>query len=354
MADANSSSSSSWLDSVQPFLEFLIGIFGALAIIGVFFKIQGYPNTEIFMVLGFMGEAAAFVVMGSFALLMHFMGRDQAGSEGEATAEVVTVEQQQQAPVQEMRASFREMMEERLREDLDGAMEALAQETHRFEQEMRRMAGEMEQTRSALGRVQEALGPAADGRLTEQARVLGNRMEQINAQLRQSGKKIEGAYAALEQMEDGLSRAAAGTLPEDAEHLEEGMKALGAEVQAMSSEMGPARTAVKQMRSELEQVTSGRLAENAELLGEGMGHLGEEMDGASQAVESLRADLDEMAGRFQRFNRAPGGPGSNAADGNASASNGTDRTASGAGGDYTSDTHPQNARPAPHEDTRGG
>lgn len=339
MADANTSSSS-WLDSVQPFLEFLIGIFGAFAIIGVFFKIQGYPNTEIFMVLGFMGEAAAFVVMGSFALISHFMGRGRAGSGGEAPTEVVTVEQQQ-APAKEARAIFREMVEERLHEDLDGAMDALAQETQRFGQQMHQMSDEMQQTRSALGQMRESLGSAADGRLTEQAHALGDRMEQINAQLRQSGQKIEGAQTALEQMEAGLSRAAGGTLPEDAERLEEGMQALGAEVKAMSGEMGPARTAVERMRAELEQVTSGRLAENAERLGEGMSHLGGEMDGARQAVESLRSDLDEMAGRFQRFNRAPGGGPA-----------GTPAANNGAGGSGDHDAG-QNSHPASHDEARG-
>jgi predicted nucleic acid-binding Zn-ribbon protein len=325
MAD---STSSSFLDAVEPYLQFFIGIFGALAIIGVFFKIQGYPNTELFMVLGFMGEAAAFVLMGSFVLLSHYFGPDQSQAEGGASGEVVAVEQQPPPPSQaaavgqEMRATAREMVEERLREDLDDVMEALTHEVRRFGEEMREMSNEMEHTRSTLGQMHEALGPAADGRLAEQADVLGDRMEQINAQLRQSGAKIEEGHAALERMEASLSRAADGALPEDAERLEEGMKALGAEVHAMSSEMGPARAAVERMRGELEQVTSGRLAENADRLGEGMDHLSGEMEGAGEAVERLRSDLDEVAARFQRFNgpvgRSDGTPNGNASDGDTS------------------------------------
>ena len=40
-------------------LGFFIGIFGAMAILGVFFKILKLPYFEIFMVIGFVGEAVA-------------------------------------------------------------------------------------------------------------------------------------------------------------------------------------------------------------------------------------------------------------------------------------------------------
>jgi predicted nucleic acid-binding Zn-ribbon protein len=300
MPDSNmpDSKTSSPLRSIVPYVEFFVGIFGAMAIIGVFFKIQQYPGSEIFMILGFMGEAAAFVVMGSLALLTHFFGADAAAGEEEAAATG--------------QAAIRNVMEERLGDELEPVMESMAQEVERFGEQMSEMSSEMARTRSALDQMHEALGEAADGRLAERAHALGDRMEEMHAQLQQSGAKIEGAYAALEQMEAGLSRAADGTLPEDAERLEKSMKALGNEVQAMSGEMGPARAAVEHMCGQLEQVTSGHLVESAERLGQGMNHLGGEMDGARHAVESLRSDLDEMAARFQRFNLASGdGAGSN-------------------------------------------
>jgi archaellum component FlaC len=290
------------VSSIQPFLEFFIGIFGALAIIGVFFKIQGYPNSELFMILGFMGEAAAFVIMGSFALLTHFLGEDR--TPGAASQEVVPVAQQP-SEAQEVSASFRTMMEEQISDDLSAMMGALGQEVQHFGKQIHEMTGEMERTRAALGQMQDALGSVADGRLAEQADALGEGMEEINMQLQRSSQAIGGAHSALEQMEAGLSRAAGGSLPEDAERLEEGMKVLGEEVHVMSGEMGPARTAVERMRGELEQVTSGNLAEDAQRLGEGMNHLGGEMEGARYAVETLRSDLDEMAARFQQFNRVP-------------------------------------------------
>ena len=56
------------LARITKVLGFFIGIFGALAILGVFFKILKYPNWELFMQLGFIGEAAAFVIMGCLEL----------------------------------------------------------------------------------------------------------------------------------------------------------------------------------------------------------------------------------------------------------------------------------------------
>src|SRR6056297_133147 len=75
------------LERIKKVLGFFIGIFGALAILGVFFKILKYPNWELFMQLGFIGEAAAFVIMGSLELGQAFMMDTPEKGEAPASAE---------------------------------------------------------------------------------------------------------------------------------------------------------------------------------------------------------------------------------------------------------------------------
>ena len=63
------------LSRLSGILGFFIGIFGAMAILGVFFKILKLPYFVIFMVIGFVGEAAAFVIMGVFSLIGSFSAK---------------------------------------------------------------------------------------------------------------------------------------------------------------------------------------------------------------------------------------------------------------------------------------
>src|SRR5690554_4820588 len=92
------------MNRLNGILGMFIGIFGALAILGVFFKIANYPGWEVMMAIGFIGEAGAFIVMGIFAMIAGFRGgMDQAqASSGRA---------QTAAPVPDAEAFRGEMRE---------------------------------------------------------------------------------------------------------------------------------------------------------------------------------------------------------------------------------------------------
>ncbi len=282
----------SLLSYLMPILEFLIGVFGALAIIGVFFKIQDYPNFEVYMAIGFLGEAAAFVVMGIFALVGGFAEDGRAYREGD----------EQAVPPGAASASFRKVMDEKMSASLDPAMQSLNHEVSRFGEEMRAMSAEMQQARQSVSQMRGEMSAVGEDGFSEDAAQLGEGMRHLGAEVHAMGSEMEQSRSAVEEARAVLSNMASSRLATDAEKFEEGIRFMGDEVHAMGAEMGPARHAIQGMREELNKVVSGHLAEDAERLSGGMKQLGDEMGQAGTAVEQIRADLEHLSLRFRQFN----------------------------------------------------
>ena len=190
------------LERITKVLGFFIGIFGALAILGVFFKILKYPNWELFMQLGFVGEAAAFVIMGSLELGQAFMmdtpekGEDPSGSSSDgAVASGEPVEAG--TPV---RASARKMIEKKVNDDLNVMMGALGKEIKQFGGEIHEMVGEMKQARVAVQDMRTKLDEVATGDLAEDAERLGQGMNSLGAEMENAGSAVEEMRNDLDEM----------------------------------------------------------------------------------------------------------------------------------------------------------
>jgi hypothetical protein len=188
------------LERITKVLGFFIGIFGALAILGVFFKILKYPNWELFMQLGFVGEAAAFVIMGSLELGQAFMmdtpekgEAPSSSSEGGGGGESVEAG----TPV---RASARKMIEKKVNEDLNVMMGALGKEIKQFGGEIHEMVGEMKQARVAVQDMRTKLDEVATGDLAEDAERLGKGMNSLGAEMESAGDAVEEMRSDLDEM----------------------------------------------------------------------------------------------------------------------------------------------------------
>ncbi len=226
-------------------LGLLIGIFGAMAILGVFFKIAKYPGVdyEFFMAVGFMGEAAAFVVMGLFALISGFTSQG-AGADANTTSSAAFVSGS--------------LLSEDIADEFRAALAVTASE------------------------FREALQTSSAG--------FGESMQAASSEFRASVRE-----ALDERLGHDLSAMMEG-VGDDVRHF-------GSEMRGLGDEMQQARTAVHAMREELDRVAMGTLPEDAERLGTGMRQLGEGMAEAGATVDRMRDDLNEMAGRFSAFNR---------------------------------------------------
>ncbi len=189
------------LERITKVLGFFIGIFGALAILGVFFKILKYPNWELFMQLGFIGEAAAFVIMGSLELGQAFMmdtpdkGESPAASSGGGTTTGEPVDAG--TPV---RASARKMIEKKVNDDLNVMMGALGKEIKQFGGEIHEMVGEMKQARVAVQDMRTKLDEVATGDLAEDAERLGKGMNSLGAEMENAGTAVEEMRNDLDEM----------------------------------------------------------------------------------------------------------------------------------------------------------
>jgi methyl-accepting chemotaxis protein len=184
------------LERIKKVLGFFIGIFGALAILGVFFKILKYPNWELFMQLGFVGEAAAFVIMGALELGQAFLidVPDESAEEAASGADGSRSAESAGTPV---RASARKMIEKKVNDDLNVMMGALGKEIKQFGGEIHEMVGEMKQARVAVQDMRTKLNEVATGDLAEDAERLGKGMNSL-------GAEMENAGGAVEQMRDDL------------------------------------------------------------------------------------------------------------------------------------------------------
>ena len=187
------------LERITKVLGFFIGIFGALAILGVFFKILKYPHWELFMQLGFIGEAAAFVVMGSLELGQAFImdtpaeGEVDESSGGGGQA----VQAESGAPVS---ASARKMIEKKVNDDLNVMMGALGKEIKQFGGEIHEMVGEMKRARVAVQDMRSKLNEVASGELAEDAERLGKGMNALGSEMENAGSSVEQMRNDLDEM----------------------------------------------------------------------------------------------------------------------------------------------------------
>ena len=167
-------------------LAFCIGIFGALAILGVFFKILKLDYYELFMKVGFLGEAAAFVTMGVFELIGSFAARPApVGSEAAVPARSGT-------KVREMEA--------RIKSEVDALFLALGEDAKRFQMEVRALGAEMELARGTIHRMRAELDQVASGRLAEDAGILGTGMSELGDEMRSAGSSVQRIRAELEDV----------------------------------------------------------------------------------------------------------------------------------------------------------
>ena len=214
-----------FMDRLRSVLGFLIGIFGALAILGVFFKIIKYEflgfGWEEFMIAGFIGEAAAFVIMGVFELFGAFGRNKEMVTEEQAHPLAPdTLSQEQMNAVlrermedvaNEVTSSFRTMMQdltqsyqqvlgESVRGDLDQIVTSMASETQRFGDEMRALGDEMGRAQKAVQGMRGELDKVVTGDLATDAERLGNGMKHLGGEMEHAGASVERIRADLDEM----------------------------------------------------------------------------------------------------------------------------------------------------------
>lgn len=214
-----------FVDRLRSILGFLIGIFGALAILGVFFKIIKYEflglGWETFMVAGFIGEAAAFVVMGVFELFgafqrnkgvvederAHMLAPDSLSQEQmnamlrqrmEDVADEVTGSFR--AMMQDLTNSYHKVLGESVRGDLDQIVASMAQETQRFGDGMRALGEEMERAQHAVHGMRNELDKVVTGDLAADAERLGTGMKRLGGEMEHAGSSVERIRADLDEM----------------------------------------------------------------------------------------------------------------------------------------------------------
>lgn len=183
------------LARITKVLGFFIGIFGALAILGVFFKILKYPNWELFMQLGFIGEAAAFVIMGSLELGQAFIMETPTDDEMEEGGTMASGDSG--TPV---KVSARKMIEKKVNDDLNVMMGALGKEIRQFGGEIHEMVGEMKRARVAVQDMRSKLSEVASGDLAKDAERLGKGMNSLGNEMSNAGSSVEQMRSDLEEM----------------------------------------------------------------------------------------------------------------------------------------------------------
>lgn len=206
------------MNRLNGILGMFIGIFGALAILGVFFKIANYPGWEVMMAIGFIGEAGAFIVMGIFAMISGFRGgMDQAqASTGRAQAAAPVPDAEAfRGEMQEVVAAFGDELRQRLEasmlQDFSAAMDAIGEQTRATCDEMRSLGGSLAEARASIEAMRETLGEAAAGRLAEDADRLGSGMRSIADGMEQAGSAVETMRRDVTQMAERFRAFNTGT-----------------------------------------------------------------------------------------------------------------------------------------------
>lgn len=216
---ASKQQSPRWLNRMTGVLGLFIGLFGAMAIMGVFFKIAKYPNWEILMAVGFIGEAAAFVVMGVLALLGGFLLQDAPETAAPAgkgfsggggpTGEVAPVaaalssdefRKAMAASAEDFRRETTALLREHLHADLGPALQGLMRDVAHVGQELDALGGELSHTRGAIEQMRTTLERTATGDLPASAEKLGRGMRDLAEGMAGAGDGVRHLQADLDQM----------------------------------------------------------------------------------------------------------------------------------------------------------
>ncbi len=154
------------------FTHFLIGIFGAMAILGVMAKIFTF-ETEIFgylltwkpvVFVGFMGEALVFILMGMMREMQY-----------------VPVDETEASPQTSSTAAEASGEEDALSSELESAQEELSQEAERLAQQIREIHRDLSEQITVLEEFKElrdTLQKASDN-LSDHSDMLGSNMEDL-------------------------------------------------------------------------------------------------------------------------------------------------------------------------------
>lgn len=191
------SAGSTRLKRLSGVLGFFIGIFGAMAILGVFFKILKLPNYELYMAIGFIGEAAAFIIMGVMGLVGSFTKEDKAE---QVIAELVPAAPAAPPPDLEVRASFQKMLEKQVSDDVNKMMLALSKEVERFGQEIQQVGSELQRARGSVYNMRVELDRVASGDLAGDAEQLGRGMQALGTEMGEAGNTVERMRTDLDEM----------------------------------------------------------------------------------------------------------------------------------------------------------
>ena len=177
-------------------LGFFIGIFGAMAILGVFFKILKLPYYEIFMIIGFVGEACAFVIMGIFSLIGAW------SSEEEEPLAMATTDSAGRTlpPNVIVRATFQKMLEKQVSDELNQMMAALSKHVGQLGGEIEQVGSELERARRAINLMSHELDRVASGDLAGDAERLGRGMHMLGSEMNEAGHSVERIRTDLDEM----------------------------------------------------------------------------------------------------------------------------------------------------------
>lgn len=223
-----SAKSSKLIRRINGILGLFIGIFGALAILGVFFKIAKYPNYELFMTVGFIGEAGAFIIMGVLTLITSFMSSKEderaaagsglsispdAGAAFEAALQETAAEfrstlqsasqsyrSSMDAAATEFRDSMQGMLRDQLSADLEAASEVVQGDVRSFGMEIRGLGEEMGRARNAVKSMSAEMESVATGTLADDAELLGSGMRQLSQGMSEAGSTVDRMRADLNEM----------------------------------------------------------------------------------------------------------------------------------------------------------
>ncbi len=172
---------------VKGVLGFCIGIFGAMAILGVFFKIMKLENYEFFMKVGFLGEAAAFVIMGVMELLSSFQKSD-VPAKGLA------------ASPDSFPSNFGKAVDAKLDAKLDEMLVHFASDIDRFRVEMNALSGEISHSRAAVSGMRSHLEQVSTADLAGDADRMGKGMAILGSEMASAGHAVESMRSDLEML----------------------------------------------------------------------------------------------------------------------------------------------------------
>lgn len=246
--------------------HFAIGVFGALAILGVMAKIfsfeavvMGYTLTwEPFVLVGFTGEAMVFIIMG----LMREMKYVPADGQGAARG----------TPSEAVR---------QLGDHVGGAAEQLSQEAERLAEEMQNirvaLAGQND-VYEELNRLRGRISKAAGG-LGEMTKILEEEVDRSDGAI-----KVGVSFSEEVEALRGNLREAGSSLMQQAEALDANIQDLN----GLYEKQVPMASAIANIREELTR--------ESELLNE-------EIVAARKAMKAMRAQFAQAAQRLQHFNQ---------------------------------------------------